>query len=282
MHRWNWKPILFLGPVILTLSPVTGHELQAQEWHPGLKELWEDSNTWPVITPEHLDVDPEKFIGLRALYQVEEGLRNDPSVQDAIFQFERAARNGDSVILASFSTLGNISEPASAPGWWSGVVEPRSLTMLDWNSASPGKWGLFVNRPAETGTMKWSLGIDQDEWSDPELEEGHGPVFHLSLWGHILAGMNLEEGMKFQLAALRGPAVAHIEHYVAGKTTFEDTSGRQHEVWAVENPAGRSGWIATYYVSDQAPFYYGMESKHVESGEVSRRWRLKSFHRLDR
>ena len=51
-------------------------------------------------------------------------------------------------------------------------------------------------------------------------------------------------------------------------------------MWAVENPEGRSGWIATYYVSNQAPFYYGMESKHVESGEVSRRWRLKSFQRL--
>ena len=103
-------------------------------------------------------------------------------------------------------------------------------------------------------------------------------MIELAVWGQALAGLPLEEGMKFRLQSFPnwiGPAF-----HVAGRTEFADTQGRMHDVWAVETNMGTTGWIGTTYVSTDAPIFIGFEMKHVETGEVNLRWRLKSYRWL--
>ena len=122
--------------------------------------------------------------------------------------------------------------------------------------------------------------MDDTEWSDGEVIEDHEPMIDLSVWGIVLGGMRLEEGMKFRLRAF--PSWIGPSFHVAGKTTFEDTHGKAHSVWAVETVTykGPSGWLGITYVRDEAPYFIGFELRHVETGEVDIRWRLKNFERL--
>ena len=151
--------------------------------------------------------------------------------------------------------------------------------MMNMNSGGP--WGVIVTEVTETGTSTWRKPPrDGAEWTGPTMTEGHGPVF-LGLEGQILAGMQLEEGMEFRVALMGRDATVNTPHRVAGRTRIADLSGRQHEVWAVEVLQDRSGWLTTYYVSDQAPFYFGSETKHIDSGQVRFRERMKSFQRLN-
>ena len=269
--RWSFAGLLVIIPMHAQAQQA------ATEWHPALKERWQDLDTWTLITSADLNIDPAMVVGLRATYRREESLLRDPLVEEAGFQFERGWLKGEPILIARFHTSGDRTRPESGPSGWTMLLNPTSMESLGSVSTS-SRWGSFVTRRTETGTINWQLGPDDTEWSDGEAIETHEPMIDLSVWGHVLAGMRLEEGMKFRLQALRawiGPAF-----HVAGRTTFEDTQGRSHRVWAVETNMGRNGWLGITYVRDQAPFFMGFEMRHVESGDVNIRWRLKSFQRL--
>ncbi len=100
-------------------------------------------------------------------------------------------------------------------------------------------------------------------------------MIELSVWGQVLSGLPLKEGMKFRLQSF--PSWIGPAFHVAGRTVFEDTEGKPHEVWAVETNMGRSGWLGITYVTEEAPFFIGFEMRHVERGDVNIRWRLKGF-----
>ena len=272
-HRWSFAALLLLVPAS---SPA---QQQNTEWHPDLKELWHDADTWTTITPAELNFDPAMMVGLRATYRRGENLVRDPLIEEAGFQFERGWLKGKPIVIARFQTSGDRSRAESGPSGWTTLVDPTSMESLGSMSSSV-RWGGFSTRKTETGTIRWRLGVDDTEWSDPEVVEEHEPMIDLSMWGHVLAGMRLEEGMKFRLQAF--PSWIGPVFHVAGRTTFEDTQGRTYSVWAVETLTykGRSGWLGITYVRDEAPYFIGFELRHVETGDVEIRWRLKDFQRL--
>ena len=270
---WLVAASLVLNPLATQAQPATA------EWHPALKELWQDLDSWRLITPSDLKLEPEMLAGLRAVYRREENLVRDPLREEAGFQFERGWLKGEPILIARFYTSGDPEHAESGPSSWTMTLEPRSMQSFASISAST-RWGSFASRRTETGTIKWGLRPDSTEWTDPEVIDGHEPMIDLSVWGFVLANLPLEDGMTFRLQAFRGfPGSAF---HVAGRAEFEDTQGRPHEVWAVETNMGRSGWLGITYVTEEAPFFMGFEMRHVERGDVNIRWRLKSFEWLGR
>ncbi len=269
--RWSLAALLVLIPMY-----AQGQQ-SSTEWHPALKELWQDQASWQLITPSDLNLDPDMLAGRRAVYQRQENLVRDPLTEETGFQFERGWLKGEPILIARFYTSGDPEHAESGPSWWTMTLEPRSMQSFFSVSAS-SRWGSFVSRRTETGTINWGLRPDSTAWTGPDVTDGHEPMIDLSVWGFVLASLPLADGMKFRLQSFRGfPGSAF---HVAGRTMFEDTKGRSHRVWAVETNMGRNGWLGITYVRDQAPFFMGFEMRHVESGDVNIRWRLESFERL--
>ena len=267
-NRYRWLLV-----VLWILAPMNAW---AQQSATERQELWQDSDTWTLIAPADLKPDPAMLVGLRAIYHREESLLSDPLVEEAGFQFDRGWLKGEPILIARFHTSGDRARPESGPSSWMILLDPTSMESLGLMSSN-SRWGSLVTRKTETGTLKWRLGVDETDWADGGSIEAHEPMIALSVWGHVLGTMRLQDGMKFRLQAFRswiGPAFR-----VAGRTEFEDTQGRPHGVWAVETNMG-SGWIGITYVKDEAPFFMGFEMRHAESGDVKIRWRLKSFQRL--
>ena len=279
-------PCTRILPSFLVLVALNADPIQAQsataEWHPALKDVWEDAETWDLVTPDDLDINPERFAGLRTVYHREwRLLRDNPRGEDVNFQFERGMWRGSPVLTVRFYAAGVPHDTTSGkPGWFNGIVEPRSMRMV--NLSSGGPWGYTVDQTTDSGTVQWRLPPrTTDEWVGPVVTDGHGPVFFDALLGQIFSGIEVVEGMKFRIATLGSGEVTITAYRVAGRTRIEDLRGERHEVWAVETPQGRSGWVTTYFVSDRAPYYFGYESKHVESGDVRSRMWLKGFQRLE-
>ena len=118
---------------------------------------------------------------------------------------------------------------------------------------------------------------------DHRATHSHDPLRFTAVLGGRPKGRRinsflLADGMKFRLQSFRSFLGSAFQ--VAGRTTFEDTQGPSHRVWAVETNMGRNGWLGITYVRDQAPFFMGFEMRRVESDEVNIRWRLESFERL--
>ena len=270
-NRWSLAALLVVIPISAQAQQA------ATEWHPALKERWQNLDTWTVVTPEDLNMDPAMVLGLRATYHREENILRDPLVEEAGFQFERGWLKGEPIIIARFQTSGDRTGSESGPSGWTMLLDPTSMESLGMISSS-SRWGSFATRRTEAGTIRWSLGVDSTEWTDGEVIAAHEPMIELAVWGHVLGGMRLEEGMKFRLQAF--PSWIGPAFHVAGQTTFEDTQGQPYRVWAVETNMGKSGWLGITYVRDQAPYFIGFEMRHVETGKVNLRWRLKSFQRL--
>ena len=274
LKRRRWLFVAFLALIPL--------QVQAQEsntdWHPALKELWQDQADWPLVTPADLSLDLERIVGLRAAYLREENLLRDPLREEVAFQFERGWLKGEPILIGRFYTSGDKDDPESGPSSWTTILD-SSMTAHG-SISSSARWGSFATRETDSGSIKWRLGTDTDEWSEPEVIDGHEPMLEMSAWGQVLSGLKLEEGMKFQVQAF--PAWIGPAFHVAGRTSFEDMQGKRHDVWAVETNMGKSGWIGTTYVSTEAPLFIGFEMRHVETGEVNLRWRLKSYQWLER
>ena len=265
----------------VTVIPISSLAQEAQgEWHPALKEFWQDQDDWEVMTPADVNLDAERLIGLRALYHREEDLLRNPLVEEAGFQFERGWLRGEPILIGRYFTSGDPDRDDSGPSYWTQMLEPTSMRTLGMISASI-RWGSFAKRVSDAGTTTttWSMGNDESAWSEPTVIAEHQPVVELSVWAQALAGLPLKEGLKFRLqsqATWIGPFF-----HVAGRTTFQDTQGKPHEVWQIETNMGRRGWLGISYVSTEAPVLIGFEMKHVESGDVNIRWRLKSYRWLE-
>lgn len=269
---WYFVPVLATIPF-----PITAQ--QAAEWHPALKARWEDHETWRTIAPGDLHLDRERLAGLRAVYERGENLVRDPLLEEAGFQFERGWLEGEPMLIARFYTSGDPNRDTSGPSSWTTVLDPTSMESLIMISTST-RFGSFLKQSSDAGTVSWRLRPDSMQWTEPDVAERREPMIELAVWGFVLSALPLAQDMEFQLQSMPtwiGPAFR-----VAGRTEFADTQGRQHPVWAVETNMGRAGWIGTTYVSDEAPFFFGFEMRHVETGDVNIRWRLKGFQWLDR
>lgn len=277
-HMPSTHRLLLVAAFLATSTHVQAQE-RTDQWHPALQAVWQDSDTWPLVTPADLKVDPAMLVGLRATYYRTEGSEN-PLIEEAGFQFERAWLRGEPVLLALYFTSGDRSNPQSGPTSWTRILDPRQMENLGSMQLS-FRFGASATRKTETGTIDWRLGLDETKWSEPRVRDNQGPMIDMAVWAHVLASMRLEEGMKFRLQGI--PSWLGQSFHVAGRTTIDDTQGNVYPVWAVETTTwkGRSsGWLGITYVRDEAPYFMGFEMRHVESGDVAIRWRLRSYERL--
>lgn len=280
MHTPRTSRVLIVAVFLVTAAPSQAQE-RTEGWHPALQPVWQDSDTWTMVTPADLKVDPAMLIGLRTTYHRTEGSQ-DPLIEEVGFQFERAWLRGEPVLLARYFTSGDRSNPESGPTLWTRILDPRRMENLGSMELS-FRFGASATRKTETGTINWRLGLDETQWSEPRVHEGQGPMIDMAVWAHVLASMRLKEGMKFRLQGI--PTWLGQAFHVTRRTSIEDTQGNVYPVWAVETTTWRgrsSGWLGITYVRDEAPYFMGFEMRHVESGDVAIRWRLRSFERLSR
>lgn len=270
--------VMLVAALLVTSTHARAQERDV-EWHPALQAVWQNSDTWTLVTPADLKLDPAMLVGLHATYHRTEGSQ-DPLIEEVGFQFERGWLHGEPVLLARYFTSGDRSNPESGPTLWTRILDPRRMENLG-SMALSFRFGASATRKTETGTTSWRLGLEDTDWSEPQVREGQEPMIDMAVWAHVLASMQLEEGMNFRLQGI--PTWLGQAFHVAGRTTIEDTQGNVYPVWAVETTTWRgesSGWLGITYVRDEAPYFMGFEMRHVESGDVAIRWRLRSFERL--
>ena len=97
MKRQIRVRVILVALAALSVTPVQSFAQQAApEWHPALKELWQDLDDWKLITPSDVKLSPDRLVGLRAVYHREESLLSNPLIEEAGFQFEKGWLRGES------------------------------------------------------------------------------------------------------------------------------------------------------------------------------------------
>ncbi len=81
--------------------------------------------------------------------------------------------------------------------------------------------------------------------------------------------MNLREGQGIRLNAYQqsgANGVQLLDVKVMGRTQITDTHGEKYDVLEIQTMAPSRTTRVSFYVSDEAPFFYGWDYQNVEDG----------------
>ena len=123
--------------------------------------------------------------------------------------------------------------------------------------------------------------IDREGKVESETVHKDHPVFDRWALGHMMAGMDLKEGLKFKMKGLfpGSKAVKKYTLYVGARTTFKDAHGEDRDVWPVMHPMGGTT-LGTYFVDTRPPYLIGFEMMDIKSQEIGMRVTLAEFQSL--
>ncbi len=141
-------------------------------------------------------------------------------------------------------------------------------------------WTLLL---VEDGKITDTVAQADGSETKSEVLETANPLFDRYALGLAVAAM--EELEEWQGLWLKGvyPGTKQTTDYpilIGAKMEFADTSGKGHEVYPMMMPI--SGMtLGYYYVSNEAPYFFGFEAKDMQTQEVSMRVVLKQFQLLN-
>ncbi|MEP1097500.1 MAG: hypothetical protein ABJG78_20455 [Cyclobacteriaceae bacterium] len=236
---------------------------------------FEDDENWPLYVPGDLKFDNERLTDLRVEYQANEmggpggpGFRLYMDVMDVVFK----GRPAD-WIQWTFSERED-EENTGAPNLDLLIMDRETYKLLfrlmPNGGPGPDKWaGPYGNVQAMPGKIR-QLKVKNDGSASMDSLAVNTPVFEFASLGFQFPFMDLEEGKSFRLKGYHFPTntVGNMSVKVIGKTLIRDVKGNTYEAWQVDVlPASRKSMV-TYYVSKEAPYFYGWNYRLVENSKV--------------
>lgn len=268
------RKLVILAMVTLLFETAAGAQQEITEAAQRVMSLFQDAETWPQVAPGDIESRPGQFDAVRSVYTRATDLGTDsPKQARAVWEIEQSAWEGRPVTRISWLSGGAVAPRSSV-----GYVDQGSGALLYRETSTTRK---IVMTLVEAGELI-DQSVDRDGNVESEIAALEVPAFDRWALGHMMAGMKLQEGMKFKLRGLYPGVKAPVEYpvFVDARTTIQDVHGNSFAVWPVLHPLGGPN-IGTYYVDDRAPYFFGFEARNLLTGEVGMEVRLRHYQRLD-
>ncbi len=238
-----------------------------------LRSTWENRAEWPTVEVGDLDIDVEKLIGLRAVYQRRTNLNADVHSQKAVFQYDVANWNGDPALLTIWSASGDgdKEDVSDATAQFIGTISDlETFQMRQYVGTFAGS--LSYSNLTDEKSVGASVS-NEGEASSQVIDRAMAGYDTLNI-GQILglydAKHGLKAGQKFRLPYFNssGGAIAHQEYYIRGKVKVTDEGGKERTLWDVFSLWRKDGYGGHYYVSGKAPYFWGYKLDNVVTGDT--------------
>jgi|GEM_PF-4752366 len=260
---------------------------QEVEWGSDeLRSTWEGRAEWPAVEIGDLDIDVEKLIGMRAVYQRRTNLNADVHSQKAVFQYDVANWNGEPALLTMWTASGDgeIEDVSDATAQFIGTISDLETFQLRQSV------GTFAGSLAYSNlTDEKSVGAsvsNAGEASSTIVDSAMAGFDTLNI-GQIMglydAKHGLKAGQKFRLPYFNSgdASIAHQEYYVRGKVTITDENGKERKLWDVFSLWRNDGYGGHYYVSGKAPYFWGYKLDNVVTGDLRAEVKYKDHMRMN-
>ena len=263
----NSSRVRFIGPLLLALLASTA-SLSAQALD---MDHFEGYESWPLFTPGDLEFPGTDEVGdLRIGYEALFGGGPVPAIMNLWMDVLDVSFRGREAQWIQWTFSADPGEGDGIPTIDALIVD-RDTQELLWR-LHPGKTMSDFANPYELIQVRPG-SIRQINVSDEGMGSAHSlqvstPMFEFATLGFLFPFMDLEAGKAFRLATYHHPSQAerHIPIYVKGRTELLGEDGTAHDVWAVDVGSTTGETVVTYYVTKDAPYFYGWHYQQVEDG----------------
>lgn len=272
--RQTLRTALVLVAVTLAFQATAWCQQEVSESAKKIMSLFQGVEDWPEYGPGEISSRPGRFKPVRSVFARETNLTSDsPRTVRAIWEIDQVAWEGRPVTMISWSSAGPVAPRSSV-----GYVDPETGALLFREISSTKKITMTL---VEAGAFVDHV-IDREGKVESKTIKQTEPVFDRWALGQMMAGMDLEEGLKFKMKGLYPGVKEAVEYvvYVGARTTIKDTRGNELEVWPVMHPTGGSN-IGTYYVDSREPYLFGFEMRDIMTDQVSMRVTLSHYQLLE-
>lgn len=234
-------------------------------------EHFDQADQWPVYSAGELTLSNEALTDIRVAY-------------DGVFATPNGAFN-----LATYIDVSNVMFNGVPAHWmqWTftseeeGVGGTANLDLLIMDrktgalrfrmlpSGQGSTWGGPYNFIGADDTEVTRLLLNEGGEASQEVIPTGQPVFDFGGLPFVLPFMDLKAGQGMRLNAYQqsgADGVQYLDVKVLGPTLITDTKGQQHRVTEVQTMAPSRANLISFYVSKQAPYFYGWDYKNVEDG----------------
>ena len=136
-------------------------------------------------------------------------------------------------------------------------------------SGQGSEWGGPYNFIGAGETEITRLLLTKDGEATQEIIQTGRPVFDFGGLPFVLPFMDLKVGKGVRLNAYQqsgADGVQYLDVKAIGPTKITDTRGNQHQVIEVQTMAPSRTTLISFYISKQAPYFYGWDYKKVDDG----------------
>ena len=226
---------------------------------------WAGAADWPLLRPGDIELNPDRIVGYRSEFIFDKQLHKEEATRQFTRTYETVTGmwEGQPILLLNLSDSGHKDWDdtfARSTAWY---VERDTMGLVFQLGADPLDSTQRVIRYLSEKIQNTSIKKDGTvETLNKEI--GHR-VFSYRMFPQLLAAMDLKEGMKFRLEEYgwwdnSDPDIQYIQ--VRGRKKIKDAAGRSREVWVVAWITS-PGWLTDYYISDEAPHYFGQTVRHL-------------------
>jgi len=220
-------------------------------------EGWEQ---WPLIVPDNLDLDTGALSNQRVVF---DGVFGPPGSARPVTMymdvFEHWFGERPSFWI-QWTSSGNPTGLPEAMGIDALIVDRSDLRIL-FRIATVGEGVYGLTRHGEDETEHYRIDLGGDTATPHHLEGGH-PAFDFAAFQFLFPFLELEEGSAFRIPNIGQPPdllPRELAVRVAGKIDLETAQGEQVEVWDVQVVPAHRRSIIHFYVTQEAPFFYGWD-----------------------
>lgn len=232
---------------------------------------FEGSEHWPTYRPGDLQLRNEGLTNIKVAYEAEfavpDGtmrLLNYIDIMDVMFggkpadwmQWTFTSQETSSEVAANMDTLIMDQE--------TGALRFRILP-----SAPGSDWGGPYNMIGASDDTVKRVILSDEEPSKTENINVDGPVFDFGGLPFVFPFIDVEPGDGFRVHAYQQSGVNGVQFLdvkVIGKTKITDVHGKKHHALEIQTLAPSRTTLVSFYVTDEAPYFYGYDYKSTESG----------------
>lgn len=260
--------VLGAAAIFSLLQPTTDLPAQQKVSPP---EGFEGHESWPLYEPGDLDLD----FGPLTTQRTEFAFRvpSGDTIPLLIDVFESAFQGGPAYWV-QWTSGGLPAEAGGGTGSIDAILVHGETFRVLWRVAAipgdrtwAGSYEVSQHHPEEIVRVQ----IAGDGEVATERVEMENDPFDFATMGYLFPFIGLEAGKRYRLRniGVRGdPAPRDVSVRVAGRTTVTGADGERHEVWEVQLlPFSRRN-LVTFWVDDEAPYFYGWSFRNVESGRL--------------
>lgn len=261
----------------LLLASVLGAS-SATAQQPVSLDHFDGADSWPLYRPGDLPLDnaalrPQR-IAFDGRFPGPQGFGRGPLVHLTLYMdVLDVFFHGEPAVWVQWTSTSPPESSTEAPALDALVVDRATFRLLFrvGRSGPAQAWAGRYEIVHATPDSTIQVSVRDDGSTDRKVLADPGPRFDFATYPFLFPFLDLHEGLSFRLAGYDfvDEAEEILAVRVVGRTRITDATGGGREVWRVDVLPPHRATLITFWVTRQAPFFYGWEYRLTRDGTTA-------------